>query len=399
MLDEPGAKPRERLTPQLSSRLKVVKAQGFETMPSLQVSGVTNLSVPVFGPLGTVIAALTSPYTERLDRKDAPAINAALKLLMTGGAGNLAAPAEPQLRFGRLMRILDTHLHLIYQDRFSYPWLGNEPKLNKQWTAESYFAEAVPLEVEQAIHMEVDVAEPQMLEETVTMLGIHPRVIAAIANGRPEHANFPQYLDDLDALGGKVKSVRRLLQFQPPELSTTPTFIANVNRLPAHKLNFDICVKSHELEIARKLVAACPNVQFVLDHCGNPEDRAEGVGQLGDADGGDRGDAQCRLQGLGRAQQRQRGMDGRGPAPLRRARDRALRLGPRGVGQRPSGGDGVREPHRAGSTRRARSSPVRARTSRQSSCTATRSGSTASIEAGDREGRVRARPRPRRLSR
>jgi predicted TIM-barrel fold metal-dependent hydrolase len=169
------------------------------------------------------------------------------------------------------MRILDTHLHLIYQDRFSYPWLGNEPKLNKQWTAESYFAEAAPLEVEQAIHMEVDVAEPQMLEETVTMLGIHPRVIAAIANGRPEQADFSQYLNDLDALGGKVKSVRRLLQFQPPELSTTPTFIANANRLPAHKLNFDICVKSHELDIARKLVAACPNVQFVLDHCGNPK--------------------------------------------------------------------------------------------------------------------------------
>jgi DNA-binding IclR family transcriptional regulator len=82
MLDEPGARTREKLSPQLSSRLKVVKAQGFETMPSLQVSGVTNLSVPVFGPLGTVIAALTSPYTERLDRKDAPAINAALKLLM-----------------------------------------------------------------------------------------------------------------------------------------------------------------------------------------------------------------------------------------------------------------------------------------------------------------------------
>jgi DNA-binding IclR family transcriptional regulator len=82
MLDEPGAKAREKLTPQLGSRLKVVKAQGFETMPSLQVSGVTNLSVPVFGPLGTVIAALTCPYTERLDRKDAPAINAALKLLM-----------------------------------------------------------------------------------------------------------------------------------------------------------------------------------------------------------------------------------------------------------------------------------------------------------------------------
>lgn len=169
------------------------------------------------------------------------------------------------------VRILDTHLHLIYQDRFSYPWLADVPKLNTQWTAEAYFAEADGLGVEQAIHMEVDVAEPQMLAETEAMLTIHPKVIAAIANGRPEHESFPAYLDQLDALGGKVKAVRRLLQNRPPELSTTPTFIANVNRLPERNMNFDICVKSHELALARNLAAACPDVQFILDHCGNPK--------------------------------------------------------------------------------------------------------------------------------
>ena len=125
--------------------------------------------------------------------------------------------------------------------------------------------------VEQAIHMEVDVAETDMLAETDFVLNVHPKVIAAIANGRPESSDFPAYLDALDRRGGKIKAVRRLLQFQPPELSTTPTFIANIKRLPAHNLAFDICVKSHELEIARKLVAACPDVQFVLDHCGNPK--------------------------------------------------------------------------------------------------------------------------------
>ncbi len=169
------------------------------------------------------------------------------------------------------MRIIDTHLHLIYQDRFSYPWLGGAPKLNRQWTAESYFAEAEALGIEQAIHMEVDVAEPQMLAETEAMLAIHPRVVAAIANGRPEHPDFPAYLDKLDALGGKVKSVRRLLQFQPPELLQQPLFIENLKRLPAHNMAFDICVKSHELAIAEALIPRAPNVQFILDHCGNPK--------------------------------------------------------------------------------------------------------------------------------
>ena len=30
-------------------------------------------------------------------------------------------------------------------------------------------------------------------------------------------------------------------------------------------------MKSHELELARRLVAACPDVEFILDHCGNPK--------------------------------------------------------------------------------------------------------------------------------
>ncbi len=51
----------------------------------LQVAGVVNLSVPIFGPLGTVIAALTSPYTERLDKHDAPGKAGVLKLLIAAG--------------------------------------------------------------------------------------------------------------------------------------------------------------------------------------------------------------------------------------------------------------------------------------------------------------------------
>jgi predicted TIM-barrel fold metal-dependent hydrolase len=167
------------------------------------------------------------------------------------------------------MRIVDTHLHLVYQDRFSYPWLAGAPELNRDWSVESYWAEAAPLGIEAALHMEVDVAEPQMLEESRFVLGLD-RVVGAIANGRPEHADFEQQLEALAALGG-VKGVRRLLQGQPAELSQTETFRANLRLLPKYGMNFDICVKSHELMLAPPLIAACPEVQFVLDHCGNPK--------------------------------------------------------------------------------------------------------------------------------
>ena len=46
------------------------------------------------------------------------------------------------------MRIVDTHLHLIYLDHFSYPWLSSVPPLNRQWDWPSYWAEAEALGIE-----------------------------------------------------------------------------------------------------------------------------------------------------------------------------------------------------------------------------------------------------------
>jgi DNA-binding IclR family transcriptional regulator len=81
MLDDALPGSREKLSPTLVNRLDNVRRQGYESMPSLQTKGVVNLSAPVFGPVGTVIAVVTCPYTERLDKKDAPDIGSVLKLV------------------------------------------------------------------------------------------------------------------------------------------------------------------------------------------------------------------------------------------------------------------------------------------------------------------------------
>src|SRR4051794_33438569 len=95
------------------------------------------------------------------------------------------------------MRIIDTHLHLIYPDKFSYPWLDRTPALRRLYTAESYFAEAAGLGIEAALHMEVDVAESDIEAETRFVTALHPKVIGAIAAGRPESPGFPAQLDIL----------------------------------------------------------------------------------------------------------------------------------------------------------------------------------------------------------
>ena len=85
MLEDENGKSREKLSQHLEARLAQVREQGYEAMESQQVAGVTNLSIPIFGPLGSVFAALTSPHTERLDKKDAPGKASVLKQLIAAG--------------------------------------------------------------------------------------------------------------------------------------------------------------------------------------------------------------------------------------------------------------------------------------------------------------------------
>jgi DNA-binding IclR family transcriptional regulator len=51
----------------LMRRLEIVRMQGFEEMPSLQISGVHNFSFPVFGVDGRAVAAMTMPFLLRSD--------------------------------------------------------------------------------------------------------------------------------------------------------------------------------------------------------------------------------------------------------------------------------------------------------------------------------------------
>ena len=167
------------------------------------------------------------------------------------------------------MRIVATHLHLIYLDKFSYPWLSTVPPLNRQWDAPPYFAVVVLLGFVVVLFLVVLVPVQEIEDETRFVLGIDPRVVGAISNARPEEVDFPRHLERM-AADKRIKGIRRLLQSDPDDLSAGLVFRDNLRRLAPLGLTFDICVQSRQLGIAHDLAAACPEVQFVLDHCGNP---------------------------------------------------------------------------------------------------------------------------------
>jgi predicted TIM-barrel fold metal-dependent hydrolase len=170
--------------------------------------------------------------------------------------------------------ILDTHLHVIDRGVLTYPWLADVPALNHDFLLESYQAEAIRCGVGSALHMEVDVAENQIEAESeqVKRLAARPKspLIGAISSCRPERADFPAFLERQLA-NPLVKGFRRVLHVVPDGVSLSPLFRVNVARLSGTGRPFDLCVRSDQIDKAIALVDLCPDVQFVLDHCGAPK--------------------------------------------------------------------------------------------------------------------------------
>lgn len=166
---------------------------------------------------------------------------------------------------------IDTHLHLLYPDRFTYDWVREVPALGGAFTIEDYAAvEAAP--VSQAIFMEVDVAFEQAAAESAFFCALAEdptnRLAGVIAACRPEHDGFETYLE-LTA-HPRLVGYRRVLHTQPDELSTTRQFRENIARIGTAGLTFDLCVQARQHTQTIELIDACPGTQFVLDHCGNP---------------------------------------------------------------------------------------------------------------------------------
>ncbi|WP_375450104.1 amidohydrolase family protein [uncultured Devosia sp.] len=171
------------------------------------------------------------------------------------------------------MRIVDTHLHLVYPERFSYPWLAGAPAINRAWPVETYFSEARGLGITGALHMEVDVAAADMMAETEFVLSL-PGIVGAIAACRPEGMGFVDQIEQLSE-HAHVKGVRRILHEVPDDVSQSDLFVENIRHLPDYDLSFDLCLRADQLPLGSLLAQRAPDVQFILDHCGVPKVAAQ----------------------------------------------------------------------------------------------------------------------------
>jgi len=171
------------------------------------------------------------------------------------------------------MKIIDTHQHLWDLDLFTYSWLDSVPTLRRSFRMEDYLKAAQGLDIEKSVHLEADVDEPYMLDETRHILSLAEQdnpLSGVVACARPEKPHFADYLDQI---GGhpKLKGIRRVLHTQPDDVGQSTLFAQNIRLLEPYGLSYDICVLARQLPIAIRLVRECPGVSFILDHCGVPQ--------------------------------------------------------------------------------------------------------------------------------
>lgn len=172
-----------------------------------------------------------------------------------------------------MVPLLDTHQHLVYPEQQSYAWMENAPALRgRPFTLGDYRELVAGRGVAGTIFMEVDAvdfrSESRMIARLAGAAG--SGILGQIASCRPEtDEGFEAWLDEGTSLG--VVGYRRILHETTDDVSRSETFRANVRRIGARGLPFDMCFLARQLPIAVELARACPDTRLVMDHCGVPD--------------------------------------------------------------------------------------------------------------------------------
>ena len=167
--------------------------------------------------------------------------------------------------------MIDTHIHLLEPDRFTYEWTKGFPALTGRFDLSDYQKASADTGIQAGVFMEVDCEESADEARYFCSLAEQPGglIQAVVASARPESPDFERNLEAI--AHPRLTGIRRVLHTQPDELSKSSLFRENVSRLGALGLSFDLCVLQRQLPLALDLVRACPQTIFILDHCGVPE--------------------------------------------------------------------------------------------------------------------------------
>jgi L-fuconolactonase len=173
---------------------------------------------------------------------------------------------------------VDSHVHFWDRGTLPYPWLDALPAIAGRHTPAELAREAADCFPEKMVFVECGAPGREELRWVEQLAVAEPRIAGIVAHCRvDEGAATETRLGEL-ASRPLVRGVRQLIQHEPdPDFCARAEFIAGVRAVGAAGLSFDICCFHPQLAAVVRLVRACPNTRFILDHLGKPGIR---TGQL-----------------------------------------------------------------------------------------------------------------------
>lgn len=188
--------------------------------------------------------------------------------------------------------IIDAHHHIWRQA--DLPWLsgpmqarifGPYEPLRRDYPAAEFIADLMGSGVEKSVYVQTNWAPENFADEVSWVENVAaetgwPHAVVGFADFTAEDVR-PQ----LDRLKGfpLMRGLRQqlhwheneLYRFAPrPDLPADPVLQRNVARLADYGWSFDLQVFAGQMADAAGLAAACPDVTFVLQHAGMPENRS-----------------------------------------------------------------------------------------------------------------------------
>jgi L-fuconolactonase len=200
------------------------------------------------------------------------------------------------------LRVIDSHVHFWDPSVLRYPWLEGAPALSAPFRP-SDFSPLESGDVDAVVFVEANPA-PELAADEVAW-------VETLAEAEPRIAGIVAFVDLLDeprrdaalarlARAPHVVGVRHNIQHQPSGFALQPAFVRGIQRVGASGMPFDVCITADQLDEVIELVTRCPEVTFVLDHCGKPAIRNDAYDSW--ADGLDRlashARVSCKLSGL-----------------------------------------------------------------------------------------------------
>lgn len=173
--------------------------------------------------------------------------------------------------------VLDAHAHLWQRDRHPQAWI--DPLTMSAIDADFWVRDLAGMHASAGITGSVVVQAVNSLAESVDLLAASTHsAISGVVGWIDLTGDAAGQLDELRAGPGgtALVGIRHLAHIDPdPFWLLRDDVGAGLEVLGARALPFDLVVRAHQLETARRVAAEHPGVRFVLDHLGNPEDLAE----------------------------------------------------------------------------------------------------------------------------